>query len=145
MEAGLHLSVGRQANAITFSTEMVAYRADQPDIPLRTGQTVELCHTAVLCNALGILQYLQNPGIGDICLRPKACAVAHGHHFDEAHIHRVLPGKLCQGKDLVIIEPADKHCIELDLAEACIQGCMESPPKILQISVSGDFSILFRV
>lgn len=86
-----------------------------------------------------------NPCKWNIRFRAKAGAVAHGHHFNKTHIHRILPGKLRQRKDLIIVKSANEHGIEFDLLKVSIQGRMKPLPEVIQTAVAGNVGILLRI
>ena len=57
----------------------------------------------------------------------------------------ILPGKLRQRKDLIIVKSANEHGIEFDLLKVSIQGRMKPLPEVIQTAAAGNVGILLRI
>ena len=143
MQTGLHFSVCNQSDAVALPAKMGAHRADKANIAQCARQVEEFGNTAIFGSRFR--QSLQNPCKWNIRFRAKAGAVAHGHHFNKTHIHRILPGKLRQRKDLIIVKSANEHGIEFDLLKVSIQGRMKPLPEVIQTASAGNVGILLRI
>ena len=124
---------------------MAADRADEPDAALCPGQAVEPGHAVILRLGFKLRQFPAYQVAGDEGLRAEVFAVHHGHQLDKAQVHRVLPGQLRQGGDLVVVKAADEHRIDLHLVKARIQCGVDAPQGLLQAAPAGDVGIFLCV
>ena len=145
MEAGLQPAVGRQPQAVAPAAEMVAEGADEADAPLGARQAVQSGHAAVRRLRQGFRQLLQNPGNRQIGLGAEVAAVVHGHHFNEAHIHREPPGQLRQLGNFPVVEAADEHGVELDFVKAGVQRRLQARQGLFQTAAPGDIGVFLRI
>ena len=145
MEAGLDFPVGREPDAVAFGAEVCAHRADEADISPRAGKPVELCNAAVGRNGTQLRKPLGHDGVGDEGFRSEISAVVHGHELNKADVHRILLRESGKGGNLIVVEAADQHRIDLDLFKPRGKGGFDAGHGVFQVSDPGDVTELLRV
>ena len=71
VQARFELSVRCKSDAVTGGAEMAAHRANEADVPLRTGEPVEFCHTVVPHGLRELRQRFEHRVSGNVGVRAK--------------------------------------------------------------------------
>ena len=145
MKTGLDLPIGSDADPVTVGTEVCTYRADEADVSLCVRKPVELGNPAVCRKGTELRQTVGYDGIGDEGFRAKISAVIHGHEFNKSDVNRVLFCQCCEYGNLIIVESADEHGIDLDLLKPGCQGGIDPGERISERTDPGDVMELLRI
>ena len=145
VQAGLQLSVSRQANTVAGSAEMVAQGTDQADVPHGSRETVQPRYTAVLFLSSCIRKLLQDSLTGNEGCFPKFISFLNRHQLNKAHIHWITFRQLGQRNDLIVIESADQNRIDFYFLKSCIQCRVQAIHCLLQRPQTCDMGIFLRI
>ena len=57
----------------------------------------------------------------DLVIHPVPLSVKR-HELNEAHLDTLIAAELSEIKDLIIIDTAFNHCVDLDARKSCVAG-----------------------
>ena len=113
----------------------MTHRRDEPDGPLCVRQTVARGH-AVVRNGLQLRTAVQDRLRGEVCT--EILSAAHRHALDEAHLPVVRARQRGKIGDLVVVDAAEQHAVELDLRKARALRRLDTVQGILQRTKARD-------
>lgn len=144
-QAGPDLSIRCQSKSVAFSTEMVAHRADQPDLAgasLKSesqGRAIPLIHRQ--CDQVSDL-FKPGPYFWDgqdVGFAPGV-TISCGHVFDVPNDQRKVEGEPRKILNLIVVQSFDGYHVDLDGREADIQRLENSFPDFFVLVLSSDLA-----
>lgn len=141
-QAQVQIADGRDAQPVTAGAKVFFIRHDKPHLTLvvRVAEHLRRAVAAAACLALPalLLQLQANHFAGNVMFAKQLAALAGFHQFDKAQLDRPVldPGE--KGAELLVVNVAHQHRVDLDLAETGAEGGINAVHHLAELVLAGN-------